>query len=152
MGKQKNNFNDNQIGHTKNAGFQFGIRKTLSVSSDKAWDFLFSEKGIKIWLGKLKNELEFKKEYKTENGITGLVRVFKPNSHIRLHWKLKDWSNISTVQLRIIEKKEKTTIAIHQEKLLNSEQRSEMKEYWTKIMEKIAKEIKKPVGNSGERV
>ncbi|MBU2905849.1 hypothetical protein KO529_13705 [Arenibacter algicola] len=76
---------ENQVGKTRDVGFQFGIRKTFPVSSEKAWDFLFSNSGLNIWLGKLKNELEIKKEFETENGITGLVRVFKANSHIRLN-------------------------------------------------------------------
>ena len=55
------------------------------------WIFLFSENGLKIWLGKLNNELEIKKEYETESGITGINRVSKLNSNIRLNWKLKNW-------------------------------------------------------------
>ena len=129
------------VGKTKDVGFQFGIRKTFSVSTEKVWDFLFSENGLKIWLGKLKNELEIEKEYETENGITGLVRVFKVNSHIRLNWKPKHWDNISTIQIRVVGNQEKTTIVIHQEKLLNFEQRMEMKEYWTKIMNEITNKM-----------
>jgi len=130
-------------GKTKDVGFQFGIRKTIPVLTEKAWNFLFSENGLKIWLGNLKSELESKKEFETENGITGLLRVFKPNSHIRLNWKSKTWENMSTVQIRVIGNENKTTIAIHQEKLLNSEQRNEMKEYWTEIMNKITNEMNK---------
>jgi len=133
---------ENQIGKTKDVGFQFGIRKTFPFSTEKVWDFLFSKNGLKIWLGKLKSELEIKKEYETENGTKGLVRVFKPNSHIRLSWKPKNWENMSTIQIRVIGNQEMTTIAIHQENLLNSEQRSEMKEYWNKIMKKIETELK----------
>ena len=44
---------------------------------------------------------------------------------------------MSTVQIRVIGNEDKTTIAIHQEKLLNSEQRIEMKKYWTEIIEKL---------------
>ena len=133
---------ENQVGKTKDVGFQFGIRKTFPVSTEKVWDFLFSKNGLKIWLGKLKNELEIKKEYETENGITGLVRVFKANSHIRLNWKPKNWENMSTIQIRVIGNQEKTTVAIHQEKLLNSEQRSEMKDYWNIVIKKLETEIK----------
>ncbi|MBU2905859.1 SRPBCC domain-containing protein [Arenibacter algicola] len=132
---------ENQLGKTKDVGFQFGIRKTFSVSSEKVWDFLFSENGLNIWLGKLKNELEIKKEYETENGITGLVRVFKSNSHIRLNWKPVHWENVSTVQIRVIGNQTKATIAIHQEKLLNTEQRNEMKAHWNEIMKKIGAKI-----------
>jgi len=132
---------ENQTGKTKNVGFQFGIRKTIPIPSEKAWDFLFSENGLNIWLGELKDELELKKEFETENGITGFVRVFKPNSHIRLNWKPKNWENMSVVQIRVIGNENKSTIAIHQEKLLNQEQRNEMKEHWTKIIGKLTNEI-----------
>lgn len=132
---------ETQIGKTKDVGFQFGIRRTISVSSEKVWDFLFSKKGLKIWLGNFNDELELKKELKNQDGITFFVRVFKPNSHIRLNWKPETWGNISTLQIRIIRNNEKTTIAIHQEKLLNDEQRNEMKSYWTKIIEQLRSEL-----------
>ena len=69
----KNKKMENQVGKTKDVGFQFGIMKTFSVSSEKVWDFLFSENGLKIWLGNLKNELEIKKEYETENGMKSRI-------------------------------------------------------------------------------
>ncbi len=75
---------ENQVGKTKDLGFQFEIRKIIPVSTEKVWYFLFLEKGLKIWLGDLKSELELKKGFETENEITGFLRVFKPNSHIRL--------------------------------------------------------------------
>jgi len=55
---------------------------------------------------------------------------------------------MSTIQIRVIGHQEKTTVSIHQEKLLNSEQRAEMKEYWNEIMEKITNKIELPKGNS----
>ena len=132
---------EKQLGQTKDAGFQLGIRKTFPVLTEKVWDFLFSKRGLKIWLGNLKNELEIKKEYETENGISGLVRVFKAYSHIRLNWKRKTWENMSTVQIRVIGNEDKTTIAIHQEKLLNAGQRNEIKGYWSKIMKALIDEM-----------
>jgi uncharacterized protein YndB with AHSA1/START domain len=132
---------ENQVGKTNDVGFQFGIRKTFSVSTEKVWDFLFSESGLKIWLGNLKSDLELKKGFETHNGIKGLVRVFKPNSHIRLNWKPENWENMSTVQIRVMRNESKTTIAIHHEKLLNSEERNEMKEYWTEKIEILTTEM-----------
>lgn len=134
---------EKQIGKTKDVGFQFGIRKTYQLSSNDMWDFLFSEKGLELWLGKLETELELKKEFKTEKGIKGYVRVFKPNSHIRTTWQKKNWTNLSTVQIRIIGNKEKATVSFHQEKLVDSEQREEMKVYWNQVVNKITMEIEK---------
>ncbi len=81
------------------------------------------------------------KNFITESGITGFVRVFNPNSHVRMSWKSKSWANTSTLQIRIIKLEEKTTIAIHQEKLLNLGQRDEMKKYWTEIMGNLINSI-----------
>jgi hypothetical protein len=132
------------VGKTKDAGFQFGLRKTFPVSEQKARDFMFSDAGLKIWLGYLEKSLELKKEYRTKSGIEGFVSVFKPYSHIRMKWKKKDWYQMSIVQVRIIGKENgKTMISFHQEKLANAEQRAEMKAYWNKKMEEIAKEIEK---------
>jgi uncharacterized protein YndB with AHSA1/START domain len=88
---------EKQTGKTKDVGFQFGIRKTIPIPTEKVWDFLFSKHGLKIWLGNLKNELEIKKTFETDDGVTGLIRVFKPNSHIRLSWKPENWENMSIV-------------------------------------------------------
>ena len=132
---------EKQIGKTKDAGFQFGIRKTIPISAEKAWDFLISNKGLNVWLGSLSNELEIDKEFVTENGITGSVRVFNVSSHIRLNWKPKNWQNTSTLQIRVIGDNKKATIAIHQEKLLDFEQRTEMKEYWSLIINKLTEEM-----------
>lgn len=129
------------VGLTKDVGWQFGLRKTFPYSQEYLWDFMFSGIGLKIWLGELKEELEIKTAYKTKDGIEGLVRVFTPYSHIRMNWKKKNWENISTVQVRVIGNHEKATISFHQEKLLDNNQREEMKLYWNKKMTEIEKAI-----------
>lgn len=118
-------------GQTQDVGFQFGIRRTIPISLEKAWDFLFSDKGINIWLGELTmGDFSSHKEYRTKNGITGTVKVFKPHSHIRLTWKKNDWPNTATLQMRTIPAKTGTTISFHIEKLLDSHQREAMKKHW----------------------
>jgi hypothetical protein len=41
------------VGQTKDVGFQIGVRRTFPVSVNLAWDFLFSDKGLSFWLGKI---------------------------------------------------------------------------------------------------
>jgi uncharacterized protein YndB with AHSA1/START domain len=130
------------VGQTKNVGFQIGVRKTLPISIDIASDFLFSDEGLEIWLGKINvGRLEINGDYKTKDGIEGRVSVLKRNSHIRLTWKPKQWTNVSTLQIRVIEAKDKTTISFHQEKLLDGSQREEMKKHWDKVIETLAEKI-----------
>jgi uncharacterized protein YndB with AHSA1/START domain len=132
------------VGQTKAAGFQIGVRKTFPVAVEAAWNFLFSEAGLSTWLGKISVEnFELGKPYKTEEEIEGKVNVIKPGSHIRLSWKPKHWTNTSALQIRVIPSKEKTTISFHQDKLLDSQQRDEMKKYWDEVIVKIENEILK---------
>ncbi len=125
-------------GQTKDVGFQFGIRRTFPISPEQAWDFIFAIEGLNIWLGKLDEELELKKNFTTKEGVEAFVRVLKPNSHIRLNWKIPHWPNTSLLQLRVINNKGRATISFHQEKLLNSEQREEVKQYWNEVMDKLS--------------
>src|SRR3954451_16557099 len=99
------------VGQTQDAGFQIGVRRTFAVPVETAWKFLFSEKGLTMWLGKISREnFELGKTYKTPE-TEGKVTVFKPNSHIRLTWKPKYWANSSALQIRVIPSREKTTIS-----------------------------------------
>ncbi len=59
------------VGETKDAGFQFGLRKTFYISFEEVWNFMFSLNGLKIWLGSLAIELSEKQDYKTKEGIEG---------------------------------------------------------------------------------
>ncbi|HEY4787336.1 MAG TPA: SRPBCC domain-containing protein [Bacteroidales bacterium] len=130
------------IGQTKDAGFEVGIRKTFQVSTENARDFLFSNEGIKQWLGEIiAGELTLNQEYHTKDDTEGTVKIFNPSSHIRITWKKKEWSNVSTIQIRIIPAKKGTTISFHQERMLNNLQREEMKKHWEAILKKLKEKI-----------
>lgn len=130
------------IGQTKDVGFQLGIRRTFPISYDKAWDLLFSDNGLKIWIGELiSGDFSINQDYQTKEGISGCIKVFKPFSHIRLTWKKNEWQNVSTLQIRIIVSKSGTTISFHQEKLLDNNQRAEMKKHWENILTKLTDKI-----------
>jgi hypothetical protein len=42
---------DKPIGLTKSVGFQIGVRRTLLITPEKAWQLLCSQQGLQIWLG-----------------------------------------------------------------------------------------------------
>lgn len=52
---------ENPVGLTKDVGWQFGLRKTFPCSQEYLWDFMFSDKGLKIRLGELDEEVEIRK-------------------------------------------------------------------------------------------
>jgi hypothetical protein len=130
------------VGQTRDVGFEVGVRKTLPVSVGKAWEFLFSIAGLSIWLGKIPpGTFELGKSFETEEGIKGEISIMKISSHIRMKYKPKHWPNTSTLQIRVIESNGKATISFHQEKLLGTEQREEMKMHWDNVLEKITKSL-----------
>lgn len=129
-------------GLTKSAGWEMGVRKTFPISVNDTWSFLFSDEGLRIWLGTVK-ELKWEKgeEYKTGNGISGVIRVVNPLSHIRITWKKKEWDHFSTLQLRTIKGKDKTTISFHHDRLKNSAEREEMLIHWENVLKSIEKKL-----------
>ncbi len=130
------------MGLTKDAGFQIGARKTFPVSLEKAWDFVVSDEGTRLWLDTTDlSKIEIKSEFVTPNGYYGKITVLKPFSHLRMQWKHPDWNSPSILQIRTIPSKEKTTISFHQEKLASPEQREMMKVHWHSVLEAFEKAL-----------
>jgi len=134
------NVKNRQIGQTKDVGFQVGARRTFDISMEKAWQLVISKKGLQIWLGDI-NDFEFGKDttYKTSGGITGEIRVFKPNSHLRITWFPPSWPRASTIQVRVISAGKKTTISFHQEHLPGANERQERLEFFKNVLNEFEK-------------
>jgi len=129
-------------GWSKDAGFMFGLRKTFPITHEQAWDFMFSDKGLSIWLGKISGQdVEIGKELHLKDGLSGSFTIFKPFSHIRMSWNKQEWQNSSRLQLRIIPSKQKTVISFCHEMLMDQTQRQEMKMYWNQVMKQLTEEI-----------
>ncbi|MBI5035228.1 MAG: SRPBCC domain-containing protein [Chloroflexi bacterium] len=126
------------IGKTKQAGFQIGARKTFPISIQQAWDFITSDKGIRLWLGNVKNfRFDTGHTYKTSDGATGEVRVVNFRENIRLTWQPPEWQHTSTIQVRVIPSGRKSIISFHQENLANASERAQMRLRWQRVLEEI---------------
>jgi hypothetical protein len=133
-----------EVGKTKDTGFQVGVRKTVSGDQHTVWDFVFSDAGLRIWLGNISVcELDMENEYCLSDGTKISVTVFKPYSHIRMKWKKRDSRVHSRLQLRILDSNGKSVIAFHQELLADAEQRKRMKKHWREILCRLSSEFEK---------
>lgn len=132
------------IGKTKDVGFQVGARKTFNIRLEKAWDFITSSNALTIWLGEIK-QIDEGVRFQLENGISGQIRVFSPLSHIRLSWKHPDWKRSSTIQVRVIPRKDKTVIAFHQEHLPGIEEREIRKEFFKNVLQEFESMLSKNI-------
>jgi activator of HSP90 ATPase len=134
--------NEKEVGRTKTVGYEIGVRKTIKCPLETTWNFLLSEDGIKIWIGKMDAKgIEIGQIYETDDHIKGLIRVIEAKSHIRMTWKKQEWKNSSILQMRVLGSKNGTVVAFHQEKLDDYSQREEMKSRWEKTLDKIEKKL-----------
>ncbi len=127
-----------EVGKTKNAGSQIGVRKTIACSFKVAWRLIASPEGLMIWSGggsvqgwMLGAALRF------PDGTHGQVRVFEPNSHIRITWHPPGWIRPSIIQVRIIDHGDRTVIAFHQEQLPDATQREQRRACFRRAMGKL---------------
>ena len=126
------------VGQTRSVGFQIGVRRTLPIALEEAWQLLMSTEGVRLWLGHVPRvKLEKGATYSLKDGVKGEVRVFDPHRHLRITWQPKGWARPSTIQIRVIPNGLKTTIAFHQEHLPNAAAREERRGHFEAALEAI---------------
>jgi len=90
-----------------------------------------SSDGLKAWLGDAPSlAFEEGETYELASGATGEIRVFAPESHIRLTWQPGDWPRPSTIQVRVIDKGDRSVIAFHHEHLPDADAREARKAHF----------------------
>ncbi len=123
------------IGLTRDVGYQVGVRKTLPLTLEEGWRLVTSPAGIAQWLGEIvEGELDVGAKYLLASGVSGELRVLQRQSHLRLTWKPVSWRRASTIQVRVIPKGEKCTIAFHQEHLPDSAARDKRKRFFQAVL------------------
>lgn len=127
---------EKQVGETASAGWQIGVRRTLPVTQEQAWELLMTPEGLALWLGSVPAlQLAVGEQFVTADGTSGELRVVKPLHQVRLTWQRPGWERASTLQIRCIPVgPAKTTIAFHQEWLADATVRAEMKARWEGVL------------------
>jgi uncharacterized protein YndB with AHSA1/START domain len=132
-----------EINQSEGLVHQVDIEESVNMPLKNVWNFLFSKRGLEIWLGTWKlDKWETGITFITDNGIKGEVRVFNLYSHIRVSWQPKNWKNISILELRTITRDGKTTLHFHQEQLADRIQKEDMKRHWTMVMDDLVSALK----------
>jgi uncharacterized protein YndB with AHSA1/START domain len=131
------------IGLTKDTGWQIGARRTFPLGLEAAWRLIISPAGLQTWLGAPRGTFhEQGGRYDLPDGTTGEMRVYKPNSHVRLTWHPPDWPRPSTIQVRVISSGEKTVISFHQEHMPGPEAREARRSFFKTALDQLGDIIK----------
>jgi uncharacterized protein YndB with AHSA1/START domain len=90
------------VGHTRDAGWQIGVSKTVDSPAKAVWTFITSPAGIAIWLGEGVTVLsEPGAGYETTAGVRGETRSFRELDRVRLTWQPPNWAHDTTLQLAV---------------------------------------------------
>lgn len=92
---------DRPVGLTRDNGWQAGVRRTLPLSPEKAWDFLLSPDAVNIWLGG-RNPIAADGKFRLPDGTRCEITVFQPASHLRMRWQPPDYAQPAVLQVRLI--------------------------------------------------
>jgi hypothetical protein len=131
------------VGKTQNAGWQVGIRKTFSATSDQLWNFIVSTEGMGFMVGEsILAENIYKQDRTSKTNIQYKITTMVQNSHLRMQWRQANWEEYSILQIRVYTSgKNKAVLAIHQEKLGDENTRAFMKKYWQEKMDFISENL-----------
>lgn len=128
--------NPRDTGKTKDAGWEVGVRRTVAVPVDVAWQFLLGD-GLPLWLGNTKLVLEKGAAWETDDDIRGHIISYTDRFRLRTTWQPGEWDHDSTLQLTVKEAATGTTIGFHQERLSGREERRIMLGHWKEVVEKL---------------
>ncbi|MCF2532372.1 SRPBCC family protein [Yinghuangia soli] len=133
----------NEVGRTKDVGFQIGVSKTLPYPAEVVWEFLTDEDGLALWLGP-GAELAPDKgtAYRTDDGTEGEVRGWRELDRVRLTWRPADWDHDTTVQFALRGDGGKTMLRFHQEWLADGRERERQREHWKGVMAAVVEALR----------
>ena len=126
-------------GHTRDAGWEIGVSRTVPFPIDDVWDFLTSAAGPAVWLGAGVLRLdEPGTAYETEVGTRGEIRSVRPRDRVRLTWRPVDWDHDSTVQVTVTAASgDRTRIGFHQERLADAAERERQRTHWQGVLDAL---------------
>ncbi len=129
---------DDTTGLTRDAGWQIGVQRSVPVPVEKVWEFLMSPAGLAVWLGpgaSLSPEEGWR--YRTEDGIAGEIRSYHPSAKIRLTWQPAGYADPRVLQIALTSNATGTAIRVHQERLADSQERSQMRDHWRRVLDDL---------------
>lgn len=129
-------------GLTKDAGWQIGVRHTIAASPKAIWRTLMSPNGLAIWLGPLAVLPDRPgMAWRAEDGSHGDVRSYERERLVRLTCRSASGGPETTLQLRLLPVRTGTTLAIHQERLGDPDERERMRGHWKAVAAQIAQRV-----------
>ena len=141
-----------EVGRTKDAGFQIGVRRTVPHPPATVWSALTSDVGLAAWLGSEVRDaadravaaaevLEAGARFTTADGAEGEVRSVRSVDRIRARLRTAGRAAPTTVQVALLAAASGTAIVLHEEHLADAAEREERREHWRAVADTLAAAI-----------
>lgn len=132
-----------EVGHTRGAGWQIGVSKTIDRPIETVWDFITSPDGVAIWLGEGVTVVpERGAGYETKAGVRGETRGFRERDRVRLTWQPPNWTHDTTLQLTVSPAGEgRARLVVHQERLADAAEREQQRRHWQAVINSLAEAL-----------
>jgi uncharacterized protein YndB with AHSA1/START domain len=132
-----------EVGHTRDAGWQIGVSKTVDRSVEAVWSFITSPAGITIWLGEGVTVLsERGAGYQTTAGVRGETRSIREPDRVRLTWQPPNWAHDTTLQLAVTPAgKGRAKLTVHQERLADAAEREQQRRHWQGVINALVEAL-----------
>jgi len=130
-----------EVGRTKDAGFQIGVRTTLPHPAATVWAALTSDEGLATWLGsavELDGPLAQGAAIRTADGAEGELRSVRDRDRIRARLRAPGRRHATTVQVALVPAATGTAIVLHEEHLADATERELRRRHWRAVAGALA--------------
>jgi len=126
-------------GHTRDAGWQIGVSRTLPHPPEEVWELLTSPVGLSLWLGEgAEVTPERGTRWTATDGSHGEVRSFHPGDRIRVTCRPAGWDHETTVQVVVVPASDhRASVRFHQERLADGDERERQRTHWRDVMDRL---------------
>jgi len=119
------------LGQTADGRFQVGVNRSLPADPAVLWETLESPEALELILGTVGRTGGFHALRGESGGVDFETTTYRPGSHVRLRFRMPDWSESSILQIRVTAKDTGgSTLSFHHEKLPDAAARADMKDRW----------------------
>jgi uncharacterized protein YndB with AHSA1/START domain len=130
--------NDLPVGKTQYQGWEIGVRRTLPFTARQLWEIVVTQPGLSFWFSDDDDIVFYKGAVlETSQDTAAEVVGFKKGELVRLRWQPAGVDFPSILQVRVIPSGKNAVLAFHHERLQNNEQREDMKEHWTDVIDQF---------------
>ena len=135
---------ETEVGRTQDAGFQIGVRRTVSFPPDVVWSGLTSHAGLSAWFGADIRDAAGTKvpaadllargaQFTTVGGGEGELRSVRPTDRIRARYRPPERYAPTTVQIALVAAARGTALILHEEHLDSAHEREERRHHWRAV-------------------